>query len=110
MRSDSGYSGALAGAFFSLFAITAGAAPQVVGDQACERYAVDIAAFATCVDGKVVRPEDARLPGPARPAVAPAARATGAGTSVAAAERTAAARSAEALPPTPIAAGVPQSR
>lgn len=110
MRSGSGYSGALAGAFFSFFVLQAGAAPQVVGDDACERYAVDIAAFATCVDGKVVRPADAPAPERGRPAVAPAARATGAGGSVRPGERTAAARPAETLSPTPVAAGAPQSR
>lgn len=38
---------------------------QVVDDSACERYAVDIAAFATCEGGRVVKPESAR---DARPA------------------------------------------
>jgi hypothetical protein len=28
----------------------------VVGDEACERFEVDIASFASCADGKVVRP------------------------------------------------------
>ena len=32
------------------------ASPQVVGDEACERYEVDIASFATCVGGRVVLP------------------------------------------------------
>jgi hypothetical protein len=30
----------------------------VVGDEACERHAVDIAGFATCEDGKVVTPAE----------------------------------------------------
>ena len=53
---------ALAGASFSLAMATAVAAPQVVGDAACERYAVDIESFATCEGGKVVRPEVASAP------------------------------------------------
>ena len=48
---------ALAGAFFSITAGAPVAAPQVVGDEACARYAVDIESFATCEDGRVVRPE-----------------------------------------------------
>jgi len=47
---------ALVGASFSLLAAVALASPQVVGDEACERYEVDIASFATCVGGKVVLP------------------------------------------------------
>ncbi len=50
---------ALAGAFFSMAVAAAVAAPQVVGDEACARYAVDIESFATCEDGKVVRTEAA---------------------------------------------------
>ena len=70
--------------------ITASAAsPQVVGDEACEKYAVDIESFATCEDGKVVRPEPeatpspapaptkAALPAPARSAPSMAANAAG---------------------------------
>ncbi|MFO1414101.1 MAG: hypothetical protein U1F10_09420 [Burkholderiales bacterium] len=64
---------AVAGAFFSLAAGVAHATPQVVGDEACARYAVDIAAFATCEDGRVVRPDDAEA--------AAGARAAGAGPS-----------------------------
>jgi hypothetical protein len=45
----------LAGASF-LIATAASATPQVVGDEACERYEVDMASFASCTDGKVVRP------------------------------------------------------
>ncbi|MFO1324608.1 MAG: hypothetical protein U1F15_11160 [Burkholderiales bacterium] len=47
----------LAGASFSLLSAVAVASPQVVGDDACAKHEVDIASFATCVDGKVVRPE-----------------------------------------------------
>lgn len=32
------------------------ASPQVVGDEACARHEVDIASFASCVDGRVVPP------------------------------------------------------
>jgi len=46
----------LAGASFLLLAATAYASPQVVGDEACERHEVDIASFASCVDGKAVLP------------------------------------------------------
>jgi hypothetical protein len=48
---------AFAGTFF--FALVPGAqgAPQVVGDEACEKYAVDIASFATCEGGSVVKPQ-----------------------------------------------------
>ena len=53
----------LAGAFFSLAAAAAVASPQVVDDAACARYAVDIESFATCEDGKVVRPEGASAAG-----------------------------------------------
>lgn len=62
-----------AGALF-LSSTVAIAAPQVVGDEACEKYAVDIESFATCIDGKVVRPTDAidgrvpMAPAPARAA------------------------------------------
>jgi len=45
----------LVGASFSI-AAAAWATPQVVGDEACERYEVDMASFASCTDGKVVRP------------------------------------------------------
>ena len=37
------------------------AQPQVVADSACDKYAVDIAAFATCENGRVVRAESVRL-------------------------------------------------
>ena len=47
----------LAGASFSFLCGVASATPQVVGDEACERFEVDIASFASCADGKVVRPE-----------------------------------------------------
>jgi hypothetical protein len=46
----------LAGASFSFLCGVASATPQVVGDEACERFEVDIASFASCSDGKVVRP------------------------------------------------------
>ena len=51
----------LAGALFA-GSITPVAAIQVVGDAACGYYDVDIAAFATCIDGRVVRPEPATAP------------------------------------------------
>lgn len=38
---------------FTTFAI---ATPQTVGDEACPKYAVDIAAFATCEGDRVVKP------------------------------------------------------
>lgn len=57
MRSRRLHRGALAGAFFFV-APAALAAIQVVDDSACERYAVDIASFATCEDGKVVKAAD----------------------------------------------------
>lgn len=53
---------ALAGASFSLWVATAVASPQVVGDDACVRHAVDIASFATCEGGKVVPPDAAPAP------------------------------------------------
>ena len=41
------------------------ATPQTVGDDACPKYAVDIAAFATCDGDKVTKPEpDTPLPTP----------------------------------------------
>jgi len=46
----------LAGALFA-GSISPVAAIQVVGDSACGYYDVDIAAFATCIDGRVVKPE-----------------------------------------------------
>ena len=48
--------GLLAGAFF-LIATAGAGTPQVVGDEACARYEVDMASFASCNDGKVVRPD-----------------------------------------------------
>ena len=45
-------------------AFAAHAAPQTVGDGACPKYAVDIAAFATCVGDRVVVPDAETLPGP----------------------------------------------
>jgi hypothetical protein len=60
---------AVAGVSFWL-ALPTTAAIQVVGDEACEKYAVDIASFATCVDGKVTRAEDAPVVA-ARPAKPP---------------------------------------
>jgi hypothetical protein len=45
----------LVGASFFIATAACGT-PQVVGDEACERYEVDIASFASCIDGKVVRP------------------------------------------------------
>ena len=61
MRSRHLRPGSLAGAFF--FAVPAAlAAIQVVDDSACERYAVDIASFATCEDGRVARPVDEATP------------------------------------------------
>ena len=61
---------ALAGAFFCALAALPGTAHaiQVVGDEACQTYAVDIAAFATCENGRVTKPES---PAPAAPARAP---------------------------------------
>jgi hypothetical protein len=50
------YRTALAGASFSLMVAAAHATPQVVGDEACARHEVDIASFASCVDGRVVPP------------------------------------------------------
>lgn len=47
---------ALVGALFLACGHAAGATPQVVGDEACQRYEVDMASFASCEDGKVVRP------------------------------------------------------
>lgn len=47
---------ALAGTFFFALALGANGAPQVVGDEACEKHAIDIEAFATCEGGRVVRP------------------------------------------------------
>jgi hypothetical protein len=42
------------------------ATPQVVGDEACAHHEVDIASFASCVDGKVVPPmRDATVDGTA---------------------------------------------
>lgn len=54
----------LAGAFFGAL-IGSAHAIQVVGDAACEYHAVDIAAFATCENGRVVKPEAAQAPRPA---------------------------------------------
>ena len=53
--------GLLAGAFF-LLATAAAATPQVVGDEACARYEVDMASFASFTDGKVVRPDATDIP------------------------------------------------
>ncbi|HQR19924.1 MAG TPA: hypothetical protein PKV98_03600 [Burkholderiaceae bacterium] len=39
----------------------AGAAPAVVGDDACTYYAVDVADFATCDESGVAMPEDVPL-------------------------------------------------
>jgi len=65
MKSVRKHRATLAGAFFC--ALTGSAhAIQVVGDEACRTYAVDIAAFATCENGRVTKPE-----GPAAPARAP---------------------------------------
>ncbi len=52
------YRVALVGASFCLVQGASAATPQVVGDEACEYYAVDIEAFATCSDGKVTLPEE----------------------------------------------------
>jgi rhodanese-related sulfurtransferase len=41
----------------TLLATAARAAPQTVADEACPKYAVDIAAFATCEGDRVVKPE-----------------------------------------------------
>jgi hypothetical protein len=71
MRSRHLRPGSLAGAFF--FAVPAAlAAIQVVDDSACERYAVDIASFATCEDGRVVKPADEAPPRAAGDAAATA--------------------------------------
>lgn len=56
MRSGCWHRAALVGASFFFVATLALATPQVVGDGACERHEVDIASFASCVDGKVVQP------------------------------------------------------
>ena len=53
--------GLLAGASF-LIATAAAGTPQVVGDEACARYEVDMASFASCIDGKVVRPDATEIP------------------------------------------------
>ena len=58
MRPGRGYRQSLAGALFA-GPIASVAAIQVVGDAACGYCDVDIAAFATCVDGRVVKPESA---------------------------------------------------
>ena len=55
----------LAGALFAGSAAPL-AAIQVVGDAACGYYDVDIAAFATCVAGSVVKPDASPVPGPAQ--------------------------------------------
>jgi hypothetical protein len=55
----------LAGALFAGSAAPV-AAIQVVGDAACGYYDVDIAAFATCVDGRVVKPDAPPVTGPAQ--------------------------------------------
>ena len=47
---------ALAGASFYFGSAALLATPQVVGDEACERHEVDIASFASCIEGKVVKP------------------------------------------------------
>lgn len=54
---------AFAGTFF--FALVPGAqgTPQVVGDEACPKFAVDIAAFATCEGDRVVKPAPATAAG-----------------------------------------------
>jgi hypothetical protein len=54
---------ALVGASFFFVHGATIATPQVVGDEACEYYAVDIEAFATCTDGKVTVPEDTEVGG-----------------------------------------------
>lgn len=51
----------LAGTLFA-GGFTPVAAIQVVGDSACGYYDVDIASFATCVDGRVVKPDTATAP------------------------------------------------
>ena len=62
MRSATSWREICAGVFFigsiALAAESASATPKVVGDEACDRHAVDIASFATCVDGRAVVPED----------------------------------------------------
>jgi hypothetical protein len=65
----------LVGASFSLQVGIVAASPQVVGDEACERNAVDIASFATCEGNTVVRPAavDAYPPPAARGASLPLA-------------------------------------
>ena len=52
----------LAGASFYAMADRALATPQVVGDEACGYYDVDMAWFATCVEGRVVRAEGDTMP------------------------------------------------
>ena len=48
----------------ALVALAAHATPQTVGDEACPKYAVDIAAFATCEGDRVVVPDAGVMPGP----------------------------------------------
>jgi hypothetical protein len=71
MRSNRRCRWSLAGALFAGSTLASGAI-QVVGDGACGYYDVDIAAFATCVDGRVVKPDatPATPPPAAREAVA----------------------------------------
>lgn len=47
-------------------AINAIATPQTVADDACPKYAVDIAAFATCEGDRVVKPVSNEFPSPPR--------------------------------------------
>lgn len=52
----------VSGAVVSLAAL-AGATPQTVGDDACPKYAVDIAAFATCNGDRITTPDKANAVG-----------------------------------------------
>lgn len=73
MKSVRRHRATLAGASFC--ALTGSAhAIHAVGDEACQTYAVDIAAFATCENGRVTKPEGPAAPvrAPDRPAAATA--------------------------------------
>lgn len=45
-------------AHFFFFSAIPLATSQVIADEACDKYAVDIAGFATCADGKLTRAKD----------------------------------------------------
>jgi hypothetical protein len=68
MRTACGWREVCAGAIFFILLATATpparATPQVVGDDACALYEVDIASFATCEGGRVVLPDDSAAASP----------------------------------------------